>query len=201
MAEHQQQRELPSTRFSHAVDPFITRIGNAVSWIWIVLLGVIVVNVFMRYALGEGRIEFEEIQWHLYSIGFMAGLGVAVVDDAHIRVDILHERLSPTMRAWIDLYGILLFVLPFVGLMLIYAVPFIADSFMTSETSPSPGGLPHRWLIKSMLFIGFALLGLAAVSRLTRLWAYLFLASAPQPASSAPPVARPGSSPMDRDAG
>ena len=183
--------ELPSTRFSHAVDPFITRIGNAVSWIWIVLLGVIVVNVFMRYALGEGRIEFEEIQWHLYSIGFMVGLGYAVVNDAHIRVDILHERLSPTMRAWIDLYGILLFVLPFVVLMLIYAVPFIADSFMTSETSPSPGGLSHRWLIKSMLFIGFALLGLAAVSRLTRLWAYLFLTSARQPRSA----------PMDRDAG
>ncbi len=168
--------ELPQTTFSNVVDRLITRIGNAVSWIWAVLLGVIVINVFMRYALGEGRIEFEEIQWHLYSIGFMIGLGRAVVDDAHIRVDIVHERLSPVMRAWIDLYGIMLFVLPFVALMLIYAVPFIADSLATSETSPSPGGLPYRWLIKSMLFIGFALLGLAAVSRLTRLWAYLFFA-------------------------
>ena len=167
--------ELPKTTFSNAVDPLITRFGNAVSWIWAVLLCVIVLNVFMRYALGEGRIEFEEIQWHLYSIGFMIGLGYAVVHDAHIRVDIVHERLSPTMRAWIDLYGILLFVLPFVALMLIFAVPFIADSFATSETSPSPGGLPYRWLIKSMLFVGFGLLGLAAVSRLTRLWAYLFL--------------------------
>ena len=176
MAEHQGDTELPRTAFSNAVDPVITWIGNAVSWIWIVLLGVIVINVFMRYALGEGRIEFEEIQWHLYSIGFMTGLGYAVVHDAHIRVDIVHERLSPLTRAWIDLYGILLFVLPFTALMLIYAVPFIADSFATSETSPSPGGLPYRWLIKSMLFIGFALLGLAALSRLTRLWVYLFLA-------------------------
>ena len=168
--------ELPRTTFSNVVDSLITRIGNAVSWIWMVLLCVIVINVFMRYALGEGRIEFEEIQWHLYSIGFMVGLGYAVVHDAHIRVDIVHERLSPVTRAWIDLYGITLFVLPFVVLMLVYAVPFITDSFITSETSPSPGGLPYRWLIKSMLFIGFALLGLAAVSRLTRLWAYLFLA-------------------------
>ena len=176
MTEHDRHADLPVTRFSNAVDPIITRIGNAVSWIWIVLLGVIVINVFMRYALGEGRIEFEEIQWHLYSIGFMIGLGYAVVHDAHIRVDIVHERLSPLTRAWIDLYGILLFVLPFVVLMLVYAVPFIADSFITSETSPSPGGLPYRWLIKSMMFVGFALLGAAAVSRLTRLWAYLFLA-------------------------
>ena len=167
--------ELPRTTFSNVVDSLITRIGNAVSWIWMVLLCVIVINVFMRYALGEGRIEFEEIQWHLYSIGFMVGLGYAVVHDAHIRVDIVHERLSPVTRAWIDLYGITLFVLPFVVLMLVCAVPFITDSFITSETSPSPGGLPYRWLIKSMLFIGFALLGLAAVSRLTRLWAYLFL--------------------------
>ena len=175
MTEHDHQSDLPGTKFSNAVDPVITWIGNAVSWVWIVLLGVIVINVFMRYALGEGRIEFEEIQWHLYSIGFMIGLGYAVVHDAHIRVDIVHERLSPLTRAWIDLYGILLFVLPFTALMLIYAVPFIADSLKTSETSPSPGGLPYRWVIKSMLFIGFALLGLAAVSRLTRLWAYLFL--------------------------
>ena len=167
--------KLPDTAFSRLVDPLIERIGNAASWLWVVLLVVIVCNVLLRYAFAQGRIEFEEIQWHLYSAGFMLGLGYALKADAHVRVDVLHERFEPTTQAWIDLYGLILCVLPFVALMLIYGVPFVADSFATGEVSSSPGGLPYRWAIKSVLLVGFALLGLAAVSRLTRLWKFLFL--------------------------
>ena len=167
--------ELPETPISRLVDPVLDRIGNAVSWIWVVLLGVIVCNVVLRYALAEGRIEFEEIQWHLYSVGFMLGLGYALQHDAHVRVDVLHERFGPTTQAWIDLYGIVLFLLPFIALMLIYGVPFVVDSFVTGEISSSPGGLPYRWAIKSILVLGFGLLGVAALSRLTRLWKFLFL--------------------------
>ena len=170
------QLDLPDTTFSRVVDPILVRIGNAASWIWVVLLGVIVCNVLLRYAFAQGRIEFEEIQWHLYSAGFMLGLGYALQADAHVRVDVLHERLAPATRAWIDLYGLTLCVLPFVALMLIYGAPFVADSFTTGEVSNSPGGLPYRWAIKSMLFVGFGLLGVAALSRLTRIWKYLFRA-------------------------
>ena len=167
--------ELPDTPFSRLVDPILNRIGNAVSWVWVVLLVVIVCNVVLRYALSQGRIEFEEIQWHLYSVGFMLGLSYALQHDAHVRVDVLYERFQPTTRAWIDLYGIVLFLLPFIALMLIWGVPFVADSFATGEISSSPGGLGYRWAIKSVLVLGFALLGVAAFSRLTRLWKYLFL--------------------------
>ncbi len=170
------QLDLPDTTFSRVADPILVRIGNAASWIWVVLLGVIVCNVLLRYAFAQGRIEFEEIQWHLYSAGFMLGLGYALQADAHVRVDVLHERLAPATRAWIDLYGLTLCVLPFVALMLIYGAPFVADSFTTGEVSSSPGGLPYRWAIKSMLFVGFGLLGVAALSRLTRVWKYLFWA-------------------------
>ena len=167
--------ELPDTPFSRLVDPLLVRIGDAASWIWVVLLAVIVCNVLLRYAFAEGRIEFEEIQWHLYSAGFMLGLSYALQADAHVRVDVLHERFKPQTQAWIDLYGLILCVLPFVALMLIYGVPFVVDSFATGEVSSSPGGLPYRWAIKAMLLVGFALLGVAAASRLTRLWKYLFL--------------------------
>ena len=167
--------DLPETPFSRIVDPILVRIGHAVSWLWIVLLAIIVCNVVLRYALAEGRIEFEEIQWHLYSVGFMLGLGYALQADAHVRVDVLHERFRPATQAWIDLYGLVLFVLPFVALMLLYGARFVADSFVTAEVSSSPGGLPYRWVIKGVLVAGFALLGLAALSRVTRLWKFLFL--------------------------
>ncbi len=167
--------DLPETSVSRFVGRILVSTGNTISWLWIALLLVIFTNVLMRYALGEGRIEFEEIQWHLYSIGFMLGLSYTFHFDAHVRVDVLHERFSPTTKAWIDLYGILLFVLPFVALFLIFGVPFVADSFVTNEVSNSPGGLPYRYLIKAVMLVGFALLGLAAIARLTQLWTFLFL--------------------------
>lgn len=165
---------LPETPLSRRIDPWLIRIGESISWIWLVLLGFIVFNVVLRYVFGEGRIELEEIQWHLYSTGFLLGLGYTFQADRHVRVDVVHERLHPRLQAWLELYGILLCVLPFTLLVLIYALPFVAASWQLGEVSGSPGGLPFRWLIKSMLVIGFALLLLAAISRFSRVWAYLF---------------------------
>jgi TRAP-type mannitol/chloroaromatic compound transport system permease small subunit len=166
--------ELPVTRFSRWTDATLARIGELASWIWLLLIIVIVLNVTLRYAFGFGRIEFEELQWHLYSLGFLIGLSYCAQADAHIRVDVLHERFSPRVQAWIELYGILLLLLPYVALVGFYSVPFVIDSFVRGEISPSPGGLPYRWAIKSVLLIGFALLALSAVARLTRVWAFLF---------------------------
>jgi TRAP-type mannitol/chloroaromatic compound transport system permease small subunit len=174
---------LPHTRLSIVLDACVGRVGDAASWLWVVLLGVIVTNVVMRYALGEGRIEFEELQWHLYSVGFLVGLSYCVVSDDHVRVDFIHGNLGPRAQAWIELYGILLLLLPFVALVTIYSVPFVQYSFASSEISASAGGLPYRWLIKSTLCFGFGLLGLAAVARLSRVASFLFGA----PRSVSPP--------------
>ena len=165
---------LPHTPLTRRIDGLVSGIGPWLSYIWLVLLAAIVVNVLLRYAFNEGRIEFEELQWHLYSIGFLLGLSYAYQADSHIRVDVLHDRFGPRIQAWIELYGILLFLLPFVALVLIYAWPFVAASYALNEASPSPGGLPARWLIKAFLPIGFALLALSVLSRLIRVWRFLF---------------------------
>ena len=165
---------LPTTRVSRAIDAGLARVAAAASWIWLVLLLVIVANVLLRYAFGAGRIEFEELQWHLYSLGFLLGLAAALQADAHIRVDVLRERFSPTTRAWIELYGLLLLFAPFTVLVLVFALPFVLASFAQGEISPSPGGLPFRWAIKAALPVGFGLLALAGLSRLTRVWSFLF---------------------------
>ncbi len=166
--------DLPETRLSRLISPLLDRIGRAVSWIWLVLLLVIVGNVVLRYAFGEGRIELEELQWHLYSLGFLLALSYAYQGDSHIRVDVVSERLRPRLRAWVELYGILLLLLPFIALVLVFAVPFVVHSWQLGEVSASPGGLPYRWLIKAVLPLGFILLLLAALSRLSRVWTFLF---------------------------
>lgn len=165
---------LPQTRLSRLIDPLIVWIGQAASWLWLVLLIVIVANVVLRYAFSEGRIEFEELQWHLYSLGFLLGLGYTLQSDAHVRVDVLQERLRPRLQAWLELYGLVLCLFPFIALILIYGVPFVLISFELGEVSSSPGGLPYRWMIKAALPLGFGLLMLAGISRLSRVWSYLF---------------------------
>lgn len=168
---------LPHTPISRRLDPLLSRLGHLAGWLWLVLLITIVGNVTMRYVAGEGFVQFEELQWHLYATGFLLGLSYAYQSDAHVRVDLVQERLSPRMRAWIELYGILLLLLPFVLLVLVFGVPFVRSSFAAGEISQAPGGLPLRWLIKAMLPLGFLLLLLAAVSRLSRVWAFLFFAA------------------------
>ena len=140
-------------------------------------MGIIVANVVLRYAFSVGHIELEEIQWHIYSFGFLLGLSYAYQADSHIRVDVLHERWSPRTQAWIEFYGTLLFLIPFIVMILIFGFPFVSTSFELGEISQSPGGLPYRWLVKAALPAGFLLLLLAVVSRLSRVCAALFVDS------------------------
>lgn len=165
--------ELPHTRLSSVLDAFVRGIGNAVSWVWILLVAVIVINVVARYAFGQGRIEFEELQWHLYAIGFLIGLSYCIQNDSHIRIDIFQERFQPRTKAWIEVLGIVLFLIPYAAVVLIYAPSFIEYSFRMSEISSAPGGLPYRWAIKSVMFLAYLLILIAALSRLSRACALL----------------------------
>lgn len=171
--------DFPHTRISRLIDPLLIKVGEWTSWVWLLLLITIVANVILRYVFGEGRIEFEELQWHIYATGFLLGLSYAYQDDAHIRVDVVHERLSLRLKAWIELYGIALFLLPFIAVILIYSWPFVRIAYELGEISQAPGGLPFRWAIKAMLPVGFCLLLLAVVSRLSRVWSYLFFDDGP----------------------
>ncbi len=174
-AEHGSEAfALPRTRLSRALDGFLTLVGQGVSWLWPILILVIIGNVVLRYVFNLGLIVFEELQWHIYGIGFMIGLSYAVVRDRHVRVDVVSERLSVRTRAWIELIGLTVFLLPFCIFVVIKAYPFVYTSWETGEVSIAPGGLGNRWMIKSVIIIAFALLVLAAVSRISRVTALLF---------------------------
>lgn len=164
---------LPVTRFSRAVDGALAVIGRAASWLWLVLLAVIVVNVTLRYLFLEGRIELEELQWHINALAFMLAIAYAYRVDAHIRIDLLSTRLRPRVQAWVEFYGTTLLLVPFIVAILIFSWDFVAHSWNASEVSASPGGLPLRWLLKGVLPAAFLLLLAAVAARLSRLWAYL----------------------------
>lgn len=168
------REQLPHTRLTQAISRFFGSLASTLSWVWLILLTVIVLNVTMRYLFGEGRIEFEEIQWHLYAVGFLIGLATCMSTDDHIRVGVFHDRMSPRMQAWIELYGLLLLFFPFIVMVLWFSVPFIEYSFEISEISDAPGGLPYRWAIKGVLPVSMLLLLVAGLSRLLRVSCLLF---------------------------
>ncbi len=176
---------LPETRFSRAVDGAIKRFGSLISWFWIALVAVICLNVFMKNVLGIGSVQLEEIQWHIFSALFLLGLAYTMAYDDHVRVDVLHERFSLRSKAWVDLVGTIVFLLPFLGVVLWFAVPFVVKAWADGERSSSPAGLGQYWIIKSMLVLGPALLVVAALARMHRCLA--LLRGAPAPAAD--PVA------------
>lgn len=165
---------IPHTPLTRRLDRIILRVGEISAYIWLLLVGVIIVNVVLRYVFGRGYIVFEEIQWHLFAIGFLLGLSYTMVRDGHVRVDILSEHWSLRRRAWIDLAGYVLLLLPIIFLVIRYAVPFVERAWTLNEVSAAPGGLPFRWVIKSFMIWGFLLLAVSTISRIVRCWVFLF---------------------------
>ena len=104
---------LPETRLSKATSRLFRIIGQISSAAWLLLLGVIIVNVGMRYLLGEGRVELEELQWHLNAIAFMLAIVYVFDTDSHVRIDLLSQNMQERTQAWIELYGSMLLLLPF----------------------------------------------------------------------------------------
>lgn len=163
------ENEKTPNRFSDALDGLIKAIGHVVMWTNVVLIAVIMLQVVLRYGFGRGLVMLEELQWHLYAIGIMFGASYAQVLDDHIRVDIIHARLSEKWKMRWDLFGIVFLLLPFIFVIFEQSLVFTAESFRVGESSDAPLGLPLRWAIKSVIPISFALLAVAAISRAVRI--------------------------------
>ena len=159
----------------------LDRLVDGLSWIWVLLMGLIGVSVVLRYAFGAGRVDLEELQWHLYAAGFLTGIVACARHDRHVRVDVLRERMTARSRAWIDFYGLLLLQFPFLLLVLWSAGPFVLDSFVTQERSAAAGGLPFRWILKAVLPVAFLVLTATSLTRLAEVMETLFGSEAQPP--------------------
>ncbi|WP_420317511.1 TRAP transporter small permease subunit [Ekhidna sp.] len=139
-------------------------IGKAVSWLTLILVLVIVVDVILRYTLSITSAASFEMEWHLFAAIFLIGAAYTLSEDKHIRVDVFYHRFSPKSKAWVNLIGTFFLLLPFSFVAFWESLSFVQSSFLLNETSPQPGGLPARWIIKSTIPLGFLLLGLQGIS-------------------------------------
>ena len=147
------------------LDRFVIKVGKVAAWSNCLLIAAIILNVVMRYVFGKGQVWLEEMQWHLYALAVMIGLSYSHARNSPIRVDILHQRFSTRTRAFWEIVGMVLFLLPWIVVMVWMGIDFWTESWRVNEGSDSPLGLPWRWIIKAVIPISFTLLGLAVLSR------------------------------------
>jgi len=148
----------------HWIDTLNTIVGKSVSWVTLLLVVTVFTDVVMRYLFKTSYVFVQEMEWHLFAFIFLLGAGYTLLKDGHVRVDIIYQRLSPKARAWVNLMGTILFLFPGCYMIIQTAIPFVKNSYMILEGSPDPGGIPCRFIIKSAIPIGFALIGLQGIS-------------------------------------
>lgn len=160
-------------RLSLRIDRLSAAVGRAASWFTVALVLVTVYDVLMRYLFKAGSIAVQETEWHLFSANFLVASAWTMLLNGHVRVDLFHSRMSARKQAWIDLWGGLFFLIPFCAVVAWASVPFVYDSWAILEGSSDPGGLPARYLLKTLIPATYVLLGLQGVSQIIK--SFLFL--------------------------
>jgi TRAP-type mannitol/chloroaromatic compound transport system permease small subunit len=163
-----------------ALRNFIALSGKAVAWLGIVMVLLTFTIVVLRYGLNQGWIWLQESLTYLHVAVFTIVAAWALQQDGHVRVDIFYSKMPRQKRAWVDLAGTLLFLIPFCIFMLTIAWPYVANSWKLLESSREAGGLPFVYLLKSLMMIMPALLLGQAFINLADNWNILRNAGSPR---------------------
>jgi len=152
---------------SRGIDRLNETIGKLVSWLILLAILVSAGNAVIRKVFDTSSNAWLELQWYLFGAAFMLAAAYTLKQNEHIRIDIVYGLFPRRLRHWIDLFGHVFFLMPFVTLMVIYFVPYVSLSFRTGEMSTNAGGL-IVWPAKAILLAGFFLLLLQGISEIIK---------------------------------
>lgn len=152
---------------SRGIDRMNEVIGKSVSWLILIAVLVSAINAIIRKTMNMSSNSWLELQWYLYGAAFLMASAYTLKQNEHIRIDILYGALSRRAQHWIDLLGHLLFLMPFVTLMIWLFVPWVGLSMRSGEVSTNAGGLVI-WPAKTLLLIGFSQLWLQGLSEIIK---------------------------------
>jgi tripartite ATP-independent transporter DctM subunit len=161
-----ESRDSDKQKFAAALDSIVRWVGYTVMWANVALMAAIITQVSLRYLFDLNYPKLDELQWHLYGLTTMVGLSYAMVQNTHVRVDVLYAGFRSDVKRMIEIVGILLLLAPFIYLMVDQGFDYFYDSWRVNERSDSPTGLPARWAFKAVIPLSFTLLALAATARL-----------------------------------
>ena len=154
-------------KLSRLIDALTERIGKAVLWLVLIVVLVSAANAIMRYTIHYSSNAFLEIQWYLFGVIFLFSSGYTLLRNEHVRIDLISSKFSKRGQVWIDIFGILFFLMPMAVVIMLLSWPVFMHAFESQEMSNSAGGL-IVWPARLMIPVGFLLLILQAISELIK---------------------------------
>src|SRR5262245_27551618 len=156
---------------SRAIDWFNEKFGRIAAWLVLIACLISAANATSRYSLDLSSNAWLELQWYLFFAMVLFGAPYVLNVNEHVRVDIFYGRAQPRTKAWIDLLGLIFFLMPVVVAIMVMSWPFFVESYIHHEMSSNAGGLV-RWPVKIIVPIGFALLALQGIAEIVKRVAY-----------------------------
>ena len=154
-------------RFSRAIDWLNTQIGKYV--IWLILASTVIsgVNAVVRKVFNMSSNAYLEVQWYLFAASFMIAAGYTLLNQEHVKIDVVLSRFTRRTQVKIEIFGTLFFLMPLVFAVVHEVWPLVVQAYHSGEMSENAGGLV-RWPVYAMVPIGFTLLGLQGLSELIK---------------------------------
>lgn len=150
-------------KLERGFDKFADAIGYVTAFVMVLMILNVTYDVIMRYFFHTGSIAMQEMEWHLFSVIILLGISYTLKEDGHVRVDLIYDRLSSKKKAKVNMIGVVLFIIPMALLIGVDSIPYVMESFNSNEQSGDPGGLPYRWIVKTLIPLCFFLLIITAI--------------------------------------
>lgn len=163
MADDAQEARAAQWALRARIESIVDVVGEWTSWLALVIVALMAANVLLRYLFSMGTVWAQELEWHLLVPLILFGMSYALRHGEHVRVDIVYGRFSVRTKLIVDLVSAILAIA--ISVLIIWlSLHYVQQAYVIDEGSPDPGGLPHRFLIKALIPIGFVLLLLQSIA-------------------------------------
>lgn len=159
-------------KFSKAVDWLSGQIGKYVIWLILASTAISGLNAIVRKVFNTSSNAYLEVQWYLFAASFLLAAGYTLLNQEHVKIDVVSSHLSKRGQIWVDVVGFSLFLIPMCSTILWFSIPFFLNGYRSGEVSSNAGGL-IRWPVYAMMPLGFSLLLLQGISELIKRIAFL----------------------------
>ena len=159
-------------KFAQGMDWISDKFGKLASWCVLISALICAGNAFIRYGLDMSSNAWLEVQWYLFAAIVMLGAPYVLEINEHVRVDLIYGKLKGNGRVYVDLFGLLFFLLPVIGLLAWLSGPYFYNVYVSNEMSNNAGGL-IRWPVVLTMPVGFGLLWLQGWAEVIKRVAYL----------------------------
>ncbi len=150
-------------KLAGGIDAFTDLVGRATSWLALVIALVMGANVLMRYGFSYGFIWAQELEWHIFVPICLFGMSYAMLHGEHVRVDVLFQYFTPRNKHLVDVISALI-SMAFCVIVIWLSIPYVYQSWSIGEGTANPGGIEYRYIVKSLIPIGFVILLLQSLS-------------------------------------